>query len=111
MSNQTIADNVSRSELEVSIAWGRNNPALYSQSVRDFHEKFGNGEWFVSRDVSREGFITFVAVRKSELSDNDKNAYMHGRLAGRSDENPYSNGSQSHSDFEDGRFDEMQDRY
>lgn len=56
-----IALNTSREEVQFSIAWARDNAALFAKSYNEFFREHGDG-WVITSNA-RAGFLTLRADR------------------------------------------------
>jgi len=58
-----------RSEMEINLNWARENPKLFVEYIVDFQKDHPGAdnpgdEWGYDLDLSREGFVVFIAWRK-----------------------------------------------
>lgn len=60
---------VTRSEKEMNFGWARANPALFVQSVMTFQAEFPVTDWQHHVDLSRNHFVTLIAVRRDKPFD------------------------------------------
>lgn len=72
-------DSVSRTETEMSLGWAVANPALFVQSVKDFQAKAPITDWRHYVDLSREHFMTLIAVRRDEPFASVTDYVMHDK--------------------------------
>lgn len=75
-----IADNVTRTETEININWGKANPELYVQSVEAFQNKTPITHWQHFIDLSRKGFMKLIAVRRDKPFDSVTDYVMEDKL-------------------------------
>ncbi len=55
---------VSRSETEMNRGWATANPELFSARVWRFQEEFPIDDWKHTMDMSRNGTIKLIAIRR-----------------------------------------------
>lgn len=69
---QPIGDQVSRIDTEFNLNWADANPELFAQAVRAFQTKTPVTHWAHHVDLSRECYITLIAVRRAQPFDSVK---------------------------------------
>lgn len=63
---EPIRDDVSRTETEFNLNWAKANPELFAQAVESFQSKTPITDWKHFVDLSRESFMTLIAVRRDQ---------------------------------------------
>lgn len=66
---EPIAENVTRTEIEMNFAWAEQVPHLFVQSVKEFQNKTPITHWRHHVDLGRKGFITLIATRREKPFD------------------------------------------
>lgn len=63
------APNVSRAETSMYLSWGRENPALFVQSVERFQQDHPVTHWRHHIDLGLRGSVKLIAVRREQPFD------------------------------------------
>jgi hypothetical protein len=77
---EPIADNVTRTETEFNLNWAHENPELFAQAVKAFQTKAPITHWAHHIDLSREQFMTLIAVRRDKPFDSVMDYVMADKL-------------------------------
>lgn len=62
---QTAMPNEARTETEINLNWARENPSLFVDTVASFQNARPPEGWSHQIDLSRMGFVTLIANRKT----------------------------------------------